>query len=655
MRPGQHRVVTVFSGGMLLAFVTMLLVGLIQTRSVSAQDSAAQQLAEKYSPILMLRQQKSNCDYKGEGFFPTSVDWIWGNPDVTLKAVGTGKASSDPVIKVGPEAADLVNAGPESYLDFKGDPRNPGCTYEQYFKAKAAELGLEPSVYAKFVYSPSEHRLYLEYWYYFYFNDWNDTHESDWEMLAIAFDAETPEEARNLTPSWVGYAQHGGGEEADWDDKKLKRDGDHPIAYLSAGSHATYYSSAMMIGWGENGTAFGCDNTTGPSTEVRPTVILVPDLADPDGPFAWTYFEGRWGERQMAMFNGPGGPNVGVKWNNPAKGFGDWRPDTLTVPSSNTLGVNTTDLFCTLSEKGSRALVMFGSKPWSTSVVFFGILGLIGIAIWRVWPFFMEALDVYGNELRTFLGIGAMAIPIGLLFNGFRVWADEIPPLSWMNQFFDGSDAGSLASSLFVLVFQQIAIILIVTPAIIFAMREIHEGVKPGVWRSLLGGLSRLSDLIPSVVILFVMIVALSWTIFLIPLAIYAVVRFQFFSHAILLDDVTGKTEPLRVSWRISKGKWIHTFMLTLAFQILGLVPGPLIGVIMLIIGGTNVKFANAFSSVLYAIFVPLSAIGICLAYRRLKGEDVYEAHMLTRERDPIRARETDLLREKALQKAIGS
>lgn len=31
---------------------------------------------------------------------------------------------------------------------------------------------------------------HLEYWYYFYFNDWNDTHESDWEMLSIGFDAD---------------------------------------------------------------------------------------------------------------------------------------------------------------------------------------------------------------------------------------------------------------------------------------------------------------------------------------------------------------------------------------------------------------------------------------------------------------------------------
>ena len=61
--------------------------------------------------------------------------------------------------------------------------------------------------------------------------------------------------------------------------KKVQKDGDHPIIYPSAGSHATQYSNGIFLGWGENGTGFGCDTTTAPSTRVPLTAVLLPDGA----------------------------------------------------------------------------------------------------------------------------------------------------------------------------------------------------------------------------------------------------------------------------------------------------------------------------------------------------------------------------------------
>ena len=174
-----------------------------------------------------------------------------------------------------------------------------------------------------------------------------------------------------------------------------------------------------MIGWGENGSAFGCDVTTGAEHRGPPGVVVIPDLIDPNGPFAWALYQGRWGQREVAMFSGPRGPNLGSKWNDPAavvRELADVDPGRSGARTRS--GVNTTDLFCNLSERGSRAFVYFGSHPWAVGLLVVALLGVLGFAVWRVWPSFVEALDVYGNELRTFLGIGIFAVPIGILFNG---------------------------------------------------------------------------------------------------------------------------------------------------------------------------------------------------------------------------------------------
>ena len=65
------------------ALVAILLLGsvvspLLLPKPAAAQaPDYAQQLADKYAPILMLKQQAEDCDYEGEGYFPTTVDWLW--------------------------------------------------------------------------------------------------------------------------------------------------------------------------------------------------------------------------------------------------------------------------------------------------------------------------------------------------------------------------------------------------------------------------------------------------------------------------------------------------------------------------------------------------------------------------------------------------
>lgn len=583
------------------------------------QPSPDEQLAEKFAPIVMLKAQTGACDRSGEAYFPSPVGFLFNNPDVMLRAMG----DDQPVLKRPVTAADLPPAGPKAYLDLPGNPRRADCVYERYFKQEVAKLGLKPTTYAHIVYDPVGRQIWVEYWSYYYFNDWNNTHESDWEMLMVGFNASSPAEALRQTPARLAFAQHGGGELANWNDAKVQKDGDHVIAYVSAGSHATYYGASTYIGWGADGSGFGCDITTGPHDRVPLAVTLIPTEIDPTGPLAWALYTGSWGQLEPAVYDGPTGPNTDSKWTRPAEGIAHWRHSSLTVPGATTFGPGATDLFCTMSTAVSRVGIALGVKPWETSGLVLAVLAAVALAVWRTWPFTMEALDVYGIGLRPFLGIGLLAIPIGVIFNGVYFLAIRLRPVAWGVNWLNDTTSGRLIPGVVAGGVQQAAMALLIAPAVIYATRQLRRGERPTVFGSYRGGYRYLPSMALSLLAIVLVVGALSISILLLPVAGSLAVRWQFYGQAAILDDARPFTRSLRASWDATRGKWWHAFALSVGFQILGVLPGPLVGILVLIFGGSRVEFANIVSSGLYVVFLPLSVIGLTMAYHHLKGEPV--------------------------------
>jgi hypothetical protein len=448
----------------------------------------------------------------------------------------------------------------------------------------------------------------------------NNTHESDWEMIQVMFDATSVSEALGKEPYAVGYAQHGGGERADWDDTKFTRDGDHPIIYPGAGSHATYFGSHVYLGWGEDGTGFGCDDTTGPSNVVPLKAVLVPDNPDPNGSFAWLLFKGRWGERQPWEFNGPKSPNLGGKWTDPFGAVENWRDSSIKVPSSNTLGPNTADFFCGISAAGSQVLILYGVYPWASIIFGLAVVFIVAFLLIKIRSVVGAAWDVYRPHWLTFLGIGLLAIPIGIVFNGFEYLLTNNPPGEWFVKWFNDTDSARLSMSLLVFVAQQVAMLLLISPAVIEAVGEIREGKKPRVFRSYRLGFKRFRRLLGALVILVVFLTVLSVSIIGIPVALWLLVRWQFFAQAVILDGAASSKDSIGKSSYVVKGKWWLAFGASLALQLVGALPGPVIGVILLIFRGRSVEYANSVSSIIYAVLIPIVVIGLTIVYLHLDG-----------------------------------
>jgi hypothetical protein len=95
--------------------------------------------------------------------------------------------------------------------------------------------------------------IVLQYWLFYPFNDWRsgffgaNDHEADWEKIFIYL---SKSEAGEVSPEWVAYAAHnytGDNLRRRWDDPEVEKVGEHPVIYVGAGSHASYYAPGEYL------------------------------------------------------------------------------------------------------------------------------------------------------------------------------------------------------------------------------------------------------------------------------------------------------------------------------------------------------------------------------------------------------------------------
>jgi hypothetical protein len=95
--------------------------------------------------------------------------------------------------------------------------------------------------------------IVLQYWLLYPFNNWRtgfhgaNDHEGDWELVCV-FLAQPPD--GDPVPEWVACAahnEHGADLRRRWDDPELARIGEHPVVWVGAGSHASYFSPGEYL------------------------------------------------------------------------------------------------------------------------------------------------------------------------------------------------------------------------------------------------------------------------------------------------------------------------------------------------------------------------------------------------------------------------
>ena len=605
------------------------MLGLVAVPSAAADLADETALAERYAPVVRLVAQAQSCGY-GESYFPIDVDALFDEPTVALR----GPWGLGDLIEVGPEAEDLSSSLYEYHLDFPGNALDPGCTYERW--ADRVTEGTAPTVYAH-VATDAGHpgQLALQYWFYYVFNDWNNTHEGDWENVQLLFDAADAREALQGEPESVGYSQHEGSEGATWGEDKLELvDGTHPVVYPAAGSHANFFGSELYLGSSaEQGV--GCDDTSGPSLELRPVVRTIPsDPADARGRFPWIAFEGRWGEFQPAFFNGPTGPNLKESWTEPIRISQNWRERAYAVPVGGALGTGTTDFFCGAIAAGSNALRRLVDDPGPWLLALAVLLALVALAVsratWRpnaplrlarrrAWGQILAAAGrMYVGRAPLFLGIGLVFLPLGLAIAFLQ--ALVLGGFGLLGVDGSGVDASGESAGAVVL-----AVVTIGTTIMLFGLAlvqaatacalvqlDLGRTVSPlGAYRLALG---KGRPLLGSIGLAVVVCVALNATFVLAPVALWLAVRWSLLAQVVELEERSA-IGALRRSGELVRGRWLRVASLVGVGAALVLAAGPFLGALLIVVTNAPLAVLNIVAAVIYALAMPFVALVTSYVY----------------------------------------
>ena len=622
--------------GVLAALVVAVLIGAFVDRAEASRPGAAaaagqgaaaaeRALAERYVPYVVVRVQEEECG-PGEPYRPVPVDSVLGDPQVVLRGPDGQK------ITQAPSPEDLAGLGDGYYLDFPGEPLSPGCDYEEWFRGKQ---DVPTAVHARVVPDPQgSGTLVVQYWFWWVYNDWNDKHEGDWEMIQLLFPAEDARQALTVSPTEVAFAQHEGSEVSAWDDPKLLREGDHVAVYPGQGSHAAYYTQARWFGKSA-AAGFGCDNTS--VSDGLSATVLQPEVRMLDAQ-PWLTFSGRWGQKAPSFNNGPTGPNTKDQWDAPVTWqIEEGRSSAVALPVVLSAAEES---FCTLTGAGSLLFIDLLANPVGVLVglalAILAIVLLVRSTTWRGGAGAVDRTRTAGQILAAPAGILRrnavrylpVAVVVGLaLMASYATQTLLLRPEPTGDLAAVGAPGGSVLD-IIVIALVAIGTLVVASWAVARVVAitagtagDPETGAGPRATRH---GTAR-------TLLTYVVIAACGLTIILVPVALYLVGRWSVATPAAVVEDLPAGAAGQR-SADLVRGRWWRAFAIMVASGIIAVAPGALLGAVLLLLTGWSFPVVNTAVVCLTAVMVVYAAVAMTLHFYDLRARHADRASTVPEE-----------------------
>jgi hypothetical protein len=439
--------------------------------------------------------------------------------------------------------------------------------------------------------------------------------------MQITFEANSPKAALHEEPSEIILFQHAGGERAKWEDGKVQKEGTHPVVYPAAGSHATFYDSAVYVENGQHGSGLGCDNTTGPLRELALRPILMPNGVVSRGPFAWTSYYGRWGEKEKGFNNGPTGPQTKTVWREPFGWMSEQRTTSPRLPGGTLAGPQVTKAFCGAVAAASELINLDAQSPPAAAatvvVILLLIILFVGFTTWRpvdidtlrrrraLGQIIRAARQFYGRHWRVLLPVALAAL---VLIGATNLLAGLISESTSR----DSSGVHLAWADLLEQLVRPVAQALVAAIVIVVA-REALRSREVGFRQALGGVRERFWRVVGAQLLATLGVLLLALTVIGIPFALWKLVGWSFVQQEVIFTD-KGFRESFRASSELVRGRWFRTARVVVIFYVIGIAAGPLL-TFALIFTALPLIWINLIGSLVFALLIPFTTMGETFLY----------------------------------------
>ncbi len=316
----------------------------------------------------------------------------------------------------------------------------------------------------------------------------------------------------------------------------------------------------------------------------------------------------------------------------------NWRETSLIVPGSGTLGPNVTDTFCTLSSSGAAIISWADQNQRGLLLVLAVLVVAIATLGFQTRRRVSYAYRIYRENWLLFLTIGLATVPIGIAFGGLAWLLKQSQPGNWLVEWFNNPSQTSLASLFLATSFQYLAIVLLVVPASVAATATVMRKQPTNARSCFRTALLRIKPIFICLILLSVVTGFLISSFIGIVIALFILVRWQFYPQGVLVSGAKSWKDALAWSREVERHRWVPTLLNTIVFQAIAIVPGPIVGFLLMVWLHPSPVTANLISNLIFAVTVPLSTIGLTLFYIDERKNPYYNGEAFERD-----SRDSDL------------
>ncbi len=305
----RRALMPILFGFLLVSSALLLSVPVVKAEpSLMIADETAQQLAERFKPILIFEKE--------EKLYPVNIEYYLQFCNLNQSLGSNVTAVVIPAPLTPDQLIPYTIPGSNYYLDNTlGTIRDSNIT-DRY---RADESTLNYTTYCHV--TDDGTNIAIQYWFFYVFNQGKfNNHEGDWEMMQVIVDPDT------MTPVKASYSQHNYGQQITW--SMAEKEGDHLKVFVARGSHANYvryYQGTLEFARdsvGDNGKVLSPDDT-------RYKIVMLGEKTAPMPGQGWINFGGFWGDYGNVADGfmgrrGPPGPGfrtegemwAGLSWGN---------------------------------------------------------------------------------------------------------------------------------------------------------------------------------------------------------------------------------------------------------------------------------------------------------------------------------------------------